>query len=208
MVTIRTIVGGKATQQMSDEELMRQVQDGRQESLGILFDRYQPRLVAFLTRFLGDNTLAEDIAQDAFWDLWQARHAYNPSRPLKVWLYVLAKNAARSEKARAYQKDTTGEAATETIESQASAAPPLEGQSTLRLLVQDALQQLPTTQRLQIILHVYEGFSYGEIANLTQSNEIAVRVSTHRARAALKKILAPSFADEKFNEHTKTTRHS
>jgi RNA polymerase sigma-70 factor, ECF subfamily len=194
MVNIQTITGGKA-RQMSDEELMRLVQQGNQESLGVLFDRYQPRLLAFLTRFLGDSTLAEDITQEAFWDLWKARHAYNPSRSLKVWLYVLAKNAARSEKTRAHQKDITGEVGTITIENQTSNTPLFEGQSTLRLLVNDALQHLPPTQRLQIILHEYEGFTYGEIAQLTQSSEVAVRVSTHRARVTLKKILAPSFAE-------------
>ena len=154
-------------------------------AFAMLFHRYDSRLVAFLTRYLGDRAQAEDVAQETFADAWQARERFDSSRrPFRVWLYALAKNAARSEmRRRARAARLVGELAV-------PSAPVEADHPFLSHVVSEALLTLPESQRLAIALTVYEGCSHREAAQVLGSNELAIRVLCHRARQNLKKRLA------------------
>jgi len=67
----------------TDEALMQQAQTDDQETYATLFVRHRGPLTAFLTRFLGNHALAEDVAQETFLALWQERARYQPTRRFK-----------------------------------------------------------------------------------------------------------------------------
>lgn len=175
---------------LSDEQLMALAVGGDRDAFAMLFHRHEPRLLAFLTRFMGSTSLAEDATQEAFADAWRYKAGFDPNRrPFKVWLFALGANAARTELARRKRRAETPDVpevgvgdATNTV--------------LLRSLVRDALSGLPEPQRLVLVLTVYEGHSYREAAQVMGGTEIAARVLCHRARQVLKKRLAPLMDSE------------
>lgn len=167
----------------SDEVLMQRARAGDRDAYATLFVRHRSALTAFLTRFLGNAARAEDIAQETFLALWTERLRFDPQRRFKVWLYVAARNRAINAH-RSKQEFPLDE-------SLISDSNPLESsaRTLLKEAVQGALLALPDTQRLVIVLTVYEGFTYREAAQIMGGTEVAARVLAHRARQALQKHL-------------------
>ena len=168
----------------SDEALMQQAQADDREAYATLFVRHRGTLTAFLTRFLGNYTMAEDVAQETFLVLWQERARFQPKRRFKVWLYVAARNRANNALRGKHSLPLD-----ESLVAPGSLAETSE-RTLLQETVQAALLALPEAQRLAIVLTVYEGFSYREAAQTIGCTEVSARVSAHRARLALHKRLA------------------
>ena len=162
----------------TDEELMRRVQGNEVAALGEIFDRYQARLVAFLLRFCGDRAQAEDLAQESLWRVWENRSRYESRRPFSTWLFVVAKNVALNQKKHAACLHSVS--LTSLSETEPSAKGETDG-FAVRDGVREALLKLPPDQRLCIILHEYEGFSYREVGEILGNSEGAARGLAHRA---------------------------
>src|SRR5882757_4667543 len=73
---------------ISAEELAVRARDGSRVSFDELVVRYRPRLVAFLTRRLGDAAEAEDVAQETFLRAYDHLDRYDPARPFSTWLFA------------------------------------------------------------------------------------------------------------------------
>ena len=168
-------------EEASDEALMVKAQDGDREAFADLYARHRPVLTAFLTRFTGSVALAEDLAQESFLRLWEARGRFDRRRKFKVWLYVAAKNLAVNALKARREQSFSGEP------YEAIAPRP----SVLAEAVTEALQALPEPQRLVLVLTVYEQFSHREAAEALGCTEVSARVLAFRARQALKRRLAP-----------------
>src|SRR5262245_35481973 len=89
----------------SEEKLMERTRRGDLAALGELFDRHQPAVLAFLSRFLGDATLAEDIAQEVFWRVWRYRNSFDPAQRFVAWLYGIARHTAMTEAGRRHRRE-------------------------------------------------------------------------------------------------------
>lgn len=181
----------------SDELLMRQATAGSVEAFGVLFDRYQPRLLAFLTRLLGDRSSAEDAVQEAFWRAWEYRETFNVTSRFSSWLYVIARNTALTERRREGRQPERVSSLREDdlYRFETAPSPPgsephrvVEGR-TVRECVREALMALPRDQRLCLVLREYEGLSHRETAEVMGCSEASVRVIAFRARKALARSL-------------------
>jgi RNA polymerase sigma-70 factor, ECF subfamily len=169
-------------EEASDEALMERAQDGDRTAFAALYTRHRPALTAFLTRFTGSVALAEDLAQESFLRLWEARGRFDKKRKFKVWLYVAAKNLAINALKSRREQSLPGELS-EAI---------MQRPSVLAEAVGEALQALPEPQRLVLVLTVYEQFSHKEAAAALGCTE----VMAFRARQALKRRLAPLLEKE------------
>src|SRR5712692_7198133 len=78
----------------SDEDLLAQFRRGRSEAFGVLVRRYERELYGYLRRYLGDASLAEDVFQNTFLQLFLKSNQYEPGRPVRPWLYTIATNQA------------------------------------------------------------------------------------------------------------------
>jgi RNA polymerase sigma factor (sigma-70 family) len=176
---------------VSDEQLMQRAAAGDVQAFGELFDRYHPRLLGFLTRFTGDEFLAQDLVQDTFWRAWEYRQSFLGGSAFSAWIYTIAKNAAASETRKSYRKVASLTDAVEAVGHD-----DLAESLTLREQVRFGLQQLPPEQRLSLILREYEGLSHEEIAEVMGCSPGAARVLAHRARKALARVLRPLLESE------------
>lgn len=83
-----------------DRQLMLQVQAGDHARFSELVDRFRARLVRFATSSLNDRQIAEDLAQETFLAVYQARHTYNPDFAFSTWIWTIHLNLVRRERVR------------------------------------------------------------------------------------------------------------
>ena len=72
---------------------VRQLSDGDKNAFEILFLKYQPKVITFLSGFLHDNELAHDMAQDIFFKVWQERSKLSNVKSFQSYIFSMAHNA-------------------------------------------------------------------------------------------------------------------
>ena len=164
---------------------MERFSHGDSAALDALFRRHSGAVHGYLQRLTGSGTLAEDLVQQTFVSLVRGRGRFVRGAKFKPWLYAIATNAARDAHRRGKFERVSDDGtvgAKETVE-------PIERDAGLARQVHAALAQLPGAQREAIVLHRFEGLSFGEIAEVTGLSESAVKVRAHRGYEKLRELL-------------------
>jgi RNA polymerase sigma-70 factor (ECF subfamily) len=187
----------------SDEKLMQRTSRGDLAAFGALFDRHQPGIYAFLSRFLGNATVAEDVVQEVFWRVWRYRHSFDTAQRFTGWLYGIARHAALTEVGRSHRQEVSLDQLSaddrERVGVNGSGSGFSDGlvqELALREQVRQAMQELPPEQRTCLILREYEQRSYQEIAAVLECTPENARVLAFRARRALRALLETHFQGE------------
>src|SRR5947209_11504791 len=74
--------------------LMERWQQGDASACRELLDNIGPSLTYFLKRRVADPHELEDVYQEVFMAIFEARHTYEPRRPFEPWLFAIARNIA------------------------------------------------------------------------------------------------------------------
>ena len=86
---------GRSRRDPADEELLAGLAAGRLEALDALYERYQSMAYGIARRITGDDTLAEDVVQDAFLGAWRSADRYVAGRGrVKTWLLAIVHHRA------------------------------------------------------------------------------------------------------------------
>ena len=75
-----------------DSRLMLAFKGGDRGAFDELFRLYTPRLMSFLARMVRDRARAEELTQDVFVRIYQARERYEPRAKFSTWLFRIAHN--------------------------------------------------------------------------------------------------------------------
>src|SRR5262249_32820115 len=175
--------------QEKDEWLMAQVALGKRDHLEPLVRRYAGRLLTFIRRMIGDPHRSEELFQEVFLAVWNKRKQYEFPRPFKAWLYAIALNKCRADfRTRGGPSPARGDAP-----PPPAAPPPADTVIATEpaTLVAAAVAQLPPQQRAVVVLRVWDGLSYAEIAEAVGRTEATVRSHMHHGLTALRKYLEP-----------------
>ncbi|MBI5571753.1 MAG: sigma-70 family RNA polymerase sigma factor [Desulfomonile tiedjei] len=179
----------------SDEDLIQALGNGDENALRVLVDRHSAAIYRFSIRFTGDESLAQDIAQEVFLRLYRHARRFVPGTLFKTWLFTIVRNTsidlARSYTYRkAYSLDEYSQEPERTPPLDADPDPEeryLSEESAHR--VAQAVQSLPEKQRTAVILRYYEGLSAREIAGIMRSTVASVESLLVRAKRSLLKLL-------------------
>ncbi len=148
-----------------DSELLRRSQRGDEAAFDELYSRYATRLYSFLLRLTRSQATAEDLLQEVFVRLSQARDLQLSDGRLTPWLFRVARNAAISHGRSASRRKARHEAA---HEAALSVAPRGGERAALRRLelagLQEALSDLSDVQREVVLLKLVGGLTHAEIA--------------------------------------------
>ena len=174
----------------TDEGLMLAYRDGDAAAFEALYARHRTRLYRYLAHQCGDARLAEELYQDIWLRVINARADYEVSAKFSTWLYRIAHHRLIDHyRKHAREKLRAWEAEGESIEdypAPASATPPAEVE---RLQLQDriasALAELPAAQREAFLMAEEGGMTLEEIANATGTGRETVK---SRLRYALGKL--------------------
>jgi len=145
----------------------------------------RPRVLRVVERLLGDD--AEDVVQEAALRAFLSLSALRDVTRFESWLCGIALNLA---KMRLRREATHARAVALAAGSASNTVLPGEERELLAL-VRDAVGVLPPGQRDVVLMHYVDDLSCEEIARLLETSPGAVRVRLHRARAELRRELAP-----------------
>ncbi len=159
-----------------DERLMQAARRGDEEAFRALCRRDRPRIERFARRFVGDADLARDLAQETLIRLWQGARTYADGGCFRSFLYTIARNVCRS-----HARSPAPEGSLDPREDPARVQAPDAGGPTDA--VRRAVAGLPGCYREIVVLSVYEGLSYGEIASVLGCPKVTV---ASRKAAALR----------------------
>jgi RNA polymerase sigma-70 factor (ECF subfamily) len=170
-------------------ELSNKWQSGDIDSFEALFQRYE-RLVlhnAFL--ITGNRAEAEDIVQEVFMAVWQARRTFDPEKgALTTWLHRITVNACL-QKRRKQKVPTVSleQAAWESI-SQDQEDALFEKQE--HVILSQALAGLDKKHRAVLVLRYFDELAYDEIARALDIPLGTVKSRLYQALNLLRKRLA------------------
>jgi len=151
-----------------------------EEAFQALYDRTAPALSAYLKRLLNGAAGADDLLQESYLRLLQAKLPPNIEfEHLKNYLFRIATNLARTELSRRKPEPL--------IESAKSGTP--DRDTALRTDVAQSLNQLNPRHRELLWLAYVERFSHQEIASIVGAKTPSIRPMLARARSALGEIL-------------------
>jgi RNA polymerase sigma-70 factor, ECF subfamily len=183
-----------------DVAFMERVRDGDTEAFEVLFKKHSSAVVKFAYGFLGSRSRAEEVAQNAFLQLFRARKRYQPIARFSTYLYRIASNLCLNELRRFdlsgkiesldVEDDSNGASLAERLAGKNSTGP--ARQLACREIaneVQKVLARLPANQRVALLLSRVDGFSYREVAESLDSSVSAVKSLIFRATAALRREL-------------------
>jgi RNA polymerase sigma-70 factor (ECF subfamily) len=176
----------------TDEQLMAQVAQSGREALGILLRRYASPLLTFIRRMIGDRHRSEELFQEVFLAVWTERRRYQFPRPFRAWLYGIALNRCRNEFRRRRSYLAAPADSLPLLVAAGMGSPSETAVATeTAAIVQAAVQRLPEQQRMVVVLRVWNGLPYFEIANILERTESTVRSEMFHALASLRRFLEP-----------------
>lgn len=179
-----------------DVRLMGLVGAGDAGAFEQLVERHQRLVVGTVSRMLGNNSDAEDIAQQVFVRVWKSAKRYVPRAKFTTWLLKITRNLVFNELRRRSRHpqvplQTEAEEEERPIRDEHAAAPDASLlEQELQKAIDAAIANLPEAQRLAVILRRYEELSYEEIAETLEQSVSAVKSLLFRARTELRTSLA------------------
>jgi len=175
-----------------DEDLMQRVAAGNREAMAPLVRRYASPLLTFIRRMTGDWHRAEELFQEAFLAVWQCRRRYQYPRPFRPWLFALALNKCRADFRKCAAMPVFLDDELE-LRVPAHDRGPVEAAiaSETAVLVAQAATTLPPKQRAVLVLRVWNGLEYAEIAQILNRTEATIRSQMFHALTAMRRYLEP-----------------
>ena len=175
-------------------EWMARIGEGDMEALRLLVETHQARVIGTISKMLGSDAEAEDLAQQVFIRVWKSAPRYRPTAKFTTWLFRITRNLVFNElRRKRHFADQAEEIPEPTERGDKEPDRVLMGEE-LQLAIQDAINRLPHSQRMAIILRRYEEMAYEEIAKVMGTTVPAVKSILFRARAELRERLAKYFA--------------
>lgn len=175
--------------QISEEnDILNKIGAGNIEAFEILFLKYQPRLVHFLTGLTHDPEISRDMAQDLFLSLWKERAKLSTIRSFSSYLFQMARFTVydyfdRLLVSQKYAKDYILKSPDSTSEEE------LIFVREIQEIINKTISQMPPQRALVYRMSREEGVLNEEIARQLGISKRTVENHLTAALATLRKIL-------------------
>jgi RNA polymerase sigma-70 factor (ECF subfamily) len=169
----------------SDVDLVELARHGDRSAFDELLRRHDHRMRSLAYRLMADRGRMDDALQDAYLNAFKGLHRFRPDRDFGGWLYRITYNACIDELRRQKRSPRRMD---EGYDHESSRPGPEQLVSNSEM-VRQALADLPTDQRVTVVLVDAEGFDHRAAAEIlgVAPGTVASRLS--RARARLRKLL-------------------
>lgn len=151
--------------------------------------RYKDSLVFFLYRYIKDINYAEDLAQDAFVEIYIHKERYNGTAGFKTYLFTIGRNKTVDfiRKHKGHLSTVCLEDQEHIVEEAALIDKVIRKEE--QKVVQQALTKIKREYSEVVYLIQFEQLSYKETAIILDKTLPQIKVLFHRAKKALKKVL-------------------
>jgi RNA polymerase sigma factor (sigma-70 family) len=170
--------------QATDEQLMLAYRGGDGAAFDMLYARHRAPLFRFVLRGIKARAPAEELYQEIWMRVIEARGTYQATARFTTWLYTIAHNRIVDH----WRRAGLSVVALDSDEIPANTPDPARHAEARQALARfaAALEGLPPAQREAFLLHEETGLSVAEIAAATGSNEEAAKSRLRYAMAKLR----------------------
>lgn len=186
--------------QPSDEILVKRAKEGDRNSFDVLYQKYKKRILNYIYRMVGNQTIAEDLTQETFVRAYINLPNYRERLVFSAWLYKIAGNLVKNEmRAAKYRASVSldaplvvGEDTMRLIDTvvDKNSAPDLVARSNeLHEAIQKVLDALSYDHRSILVLCDIHGYSYEEVSKMFEVSVGTVASRLSRARKEFNKKL-------------------
>lgn len=168
----------------TEQSLVKAIQQGKQEVLGLLYDAYAPVMMGVITRIIPDKEVAEEVLHETFVAIWSRIGIYDSSKNrLLIWGLAIARGIA-------LEALKTGKYKPESTEEKETCLP--EEKSLRDMVLQDIQQEsklfkcLKEQERTILDLIYLQGKSCAEVTDELGISEETLKSSLKKAFIHLK----------------------
>jgi RNA polymerase sigma-70 factor (ECF subfamily) len=179
----------------TEADAIRLAQQGNAEAFEFIYRMHSRRVYALCLRMVGNTAEAEDLAQEAFLQLFRKIQTFRGESAFSTWLHRLSVNVVLMKLRKKSLPETSLEEMTEPDEESAgprkdvgSLDPTLVG-SIDRLNLERAVDQLPPGYKQVFVLHDVQGYEHNEIAKMMGCSIGNSKSQLHKARLRLRELL-------------------
>jgi RNA polymerase sigma-70 factor (ECF subfamily) len=173
--------------------LIARAQRGDRGAARTLYDTHARRVHRVVFRLCGDEEMARDFTQDTFVRVFQKLDTFRGEAAFATWVHRIAVtvtlNGMRRERRLRRNADDLDVAA------DLPAAAPNEIEPDLRARLASAIEALPESCRVSVVLHDLEGYTHAEIGAMLGIAEGTSKARLFDARTRLRKALSRFFEE-------------
>jgi RNA polymerase sigma-70 factor (ECF subfamily) len=176
--------------------LMERYCDGDASAFRGLYAVAAPRLLGYLMCLTRDRAMAEELLQQTFIKLHQARASYLRGADPIPWLYTIAHRTCLDELRRAKRSPVKLSReggvlpeASATLQGGAEGTEPRFAEATIAVVL-EALERLPEIHRVAVVLTKIQGKTTAEAAEILGTTPGAVKLRAHRGYVMLREMLS------------------
>ena len=170
------------------------------EAFEVLYNLHKRRVYSLCLRMVANTAEAEDLAQEAFLQLFRKIGTFRGESAFSTWLHRISVNVVlmhlRKKGLPVVSLDDTTEGDEDTQKSDYGADDLQLSGSIDRLQLQRAVDRLPPGYRTVFVLHDVEGFEHNEIAGMVGCSIGNSKSQLHKARMKLRDILKSNRAEK------------
>ncbi len=209
---------------LDEAGIVRALQEGDESVFSAVMDWYSGALLRLAMAYVSSRAVAEEVVQETWMGVLEGIHRFEGRSSLKTWLFRILTNRAKTRGTRESRYEAFGlrgdspdsdegpnlEDALFVTEGSREGHwknPPQSWEAETperallskecRIAIEEAIAQLPDTQRQVITLRDVEGVSSDEVCNILEISETNQRVLLHRARVKVRRVLEPYVRNEK-----------
>lgn len=185
-----------------DTPLVARSRRGDRVAFSDLVQRHQHRVYSLCLRWLANEELAREVAQDVFLSAWRAMAEFREEARFDSWIRRIAVNKCKNARLSHLRKrrdrhdpiveepEDEDDKPLVVVSTDAPPDAPIDATQASEIL-QQALARIRDDQREIIVLRDLEDLDYEEIASLLDVPRGTVKSRLHRARVALAQVLIP-----------------
>jgi len=193
------ITMNRPLEKLTDAELLQEYIAGDESAFREIVNRYKNSLYSFLKQFLNQPDLVDDVFQETFLQLFTSRRSFDPSRPLRPWLFTIAANKAKdalrkSQRGNAVPIGTISESEDMSFDEMLNAlssdtAVPYDEveRNETAARVNEVIANMPESLREILLLAYFNRFSYKQMADILSIPIGTVKSRLHTAVARFAK---------------------
>jgi RNA polymerase sigma-70 factor, ECF subfamily len=185
---------------LTEAQAIERAKQGDAEAFEFLYHLHKRRVYSLCLRMTGNPASAEDLAQEAFLQLFRKIATFRGESAFSTWLHRMSVNVVlmqlRKKSLPVVPIDETMEGDEDAARKEPGAPDERLAGSIDRLHLQRAVDELPPGYRTIFLLHDVEGFEHNEIAAMVGCSIGNSKSQLHKARLRLRELLRTSRAEK------------
>jgi RNA polymerase sigma-70 factor (ECF subfamily) len=182
--------------EQTDEALVAALRHGDEKALSTLLERHAPSVYRFGIKLCGSTEDAKDVLQDTLLAAARGLRDFRGSSSLSTWLYTVARSFCikkRRASKHAPSETVSLDQPSQSVDIASSDVPADEalGRNELGAALDETIASLDPIYREVLVLRDVEGLTASEVSEVVGASVEAVKSRLHRARAEVRKKLAP-----------------